>query len=133
MSHIIATVVEINKCESLHVLKFSAHGEFLSMMSLDIDDDIDVGTKVSLHVKPSHIAVAKNFTGMLSYSNQLPCTIVALENGELLSSIKLRFFDGMLESIITLASSKKMHLEVGDEVIALIKASELSIGEIIDA
>jgi len=132
MSSIIATVTQIERCDALHVLRFSTHGESLSMMSLDISEAIMIGTKVKLSVKPSHIALAKDLKGEVSYANQIPCKIRAVENGKLLSSIKLDFFDTTLESVITLSSSQKMHLSVGDDVLALIKASELSIKGIVD-
>lgn len=132
MSSLIATVTNIENCDSLHIVKFDLNGQTLSMMSLDLNDKITVGKKVKLVVKPSHIAIAKNFTGEVSYSNQLAVTIKSINNGKLLSSVKLDFFDTTLESIITVNSSKKMDLKVGDEVIAFIKASELSISEILD-
>ncbi len=132
MSYIIATVRDIKACESLHVVEFVVHGETLAMMSLALSDAIMIGTRVKLAVKPTHIAIAKNLTGELSYSNQLPCKIDAIENGSLLSAVKLGYFDVMLESIITRTSLERMQLEVGDEVIALIKASELSIYEVLD-
>ena len=131
MSSIIARVSHIENCDSLHIVKFDFNGQALSMMSLELSDKIKVGTKVKLVVKPSHIAIAKNFSGKLSYSNRLDTTIESIENGQLLSSVKLGFFDTTLESIITRSSSQKMNLQVGDNVTALIKASELSIGEII--
>ncbi len=132
MSYLIARVSKIESCDSLHILKFEFHSQTLSMMSLDINPLIKVGTKVKLIVKPSHIAIAKDFTGDVSYSNQLRTTIKSIENGQLLSSIRLHLYDTTLESIITLTSSKKMNLKAGDSVTALIKASELSISEILD-
>ncbi len=132
MSSISATVTNIENCDSLHIVKFDCNGQTLSMMSLELDDKIKVGTKVKLVVKPTHIAIAKNFSGEVSYSNKLETTIINIENGQLLSSVKLDFVDTTLESIITVNSSKKMDLKVGDKVIAFIKASELSIGEVID-
>jgi molybdopterin-binding protein len=102
------------------------------MMSLDIDTNIKVGTRVRLVVKPSHIAIAKNFSGEVSYSNILKVTVMSCENGKLLSSVKLKYFDTALESIITVNSSKRMDLKEGDEVFAFIKASEISIGEVIN-
>ena len=132
MSSLIATVSQIQSCESLHIVKFDLNGQTLSMMSLDLSEKIKIGTVVKLAVKPSHIAIAKNFVGDVSYSNQLDVTIKDLENGQLLSSVKLDFFDTTLESIITVNSSKKMNLQVGDKVKAFIKASEISIDEIIN-
>ena len=132
MSSFEVKVSAIENCDSLNIVKFDFDGVVLTMMSLDLSSDIQVGTRVSLLVKPTHIAIAKDFSGDISYSNQLSCIITSIENGTLLSSIKLDFFDIPLESIITKNSSKKMDLKVGDAVSVFIKASELSIGEILD-
>lgn len=131
MSNLIASVKDIQKCDSLHIVRFECYSQELSMMSLDIDEQIKIGSKVKLVVKPSHVAIAKNFSGEVSYSNILKATVLSCENGQLLSSVKLKYFDTTLESIITVNSSKRMDIKVGDEVMAFIKASELSIGEVL--
>ncbi|WP_415407302.1 TOBE domain-containing protein [Sulfurovum sp. CS9] len=127
MNTLIATVTKIDTIDNLNIVKFDFSGQTLSMMSLDLSDDIKIGTNVKLITKPTYIAIAKEFSGMLSYSNQLKAKIKELENGKLLSSVKLEIEEFVLESIITFESSKKMDLKVGDEVTAFIKASELSI------
>lgn len=130
MSLIEARVISIDSCESLHIVKFVSNSHTLSMMSLDIDDTIDIDSKVALSIKPSHITIAKRDIGEISHSNQLPCIIESIENGKLLTSITLSFLGNILESIITQESSKRMNLQKGDEVIALIKASDIFISEI---
>ena len=132
MSNIIATVSKIQNCDSLNIVNFDFNGTPLSMMSLELNANIQIGTKVKLNCKSSHIAIAKNFSGEVSYSNRLDCEIVSLVNGELLCCLHLKIFDTVLESIITVNSSKKMDLKVGDKVTAFIKASELSILEVIN-
>jgi len=132
MSNIISTIKTIKSCDSLHIVEFDFFGQTLSMMSLDLNKNLKIGTKVNLMVKSSHIAIAKNFIGEVSYSNKLDSKIVSIDNGELLSSIELNCNGIILESIITVNSSKRMDLKVGDDVIAFIKASELSIGNIIN-
>ncbi len=131
MSSIVAKVTQIDSVDSLNIVKFESNSETLSMMSLDLDEQIKVGSYVKLVIKPSHIAIAKNFSGEVSYSNILKTTIISCNNGKLLSSIKLRYQDTTLESIITLDSSKRLVLKEGDEVFAFIKASEISIGEVL--
>lgn len=131
MSNITATVSKIQNCDSLNIVNFDFNGISLSMMSLELNEKIQIGTQVKLNCKSSHIAIAKNFSGDVSYSNRLNCEIVSLENGELLCCLHLKVFDTILESIITLNSSKKMNLKVGDNVTAFIKASELSIAEVL--
>ncbi|MGK0256524.1 MAG: molybdopterin-binding protein [Arcobacteraceae bacterium] len=131
MNNIIATVAQIQSCDSLHIVKFDFNGIALSMMSLDLDTKIQVGTKVKLVTKPTNIAIGKDFSGEVSYSNQLKCTIEEIENGKLLCCTKLKIFDTFLESIITVNSSKSLNLKVGDIVTAFIKASDLSICEVL--
>ena len=132
MSNIIATVSKIQSCDSLNIVNFDFNNISLSMMSLELNDTITVGTQVKLNYKSAHIAIAKNFSGEVSYSNQLDCVIEKIENGELLSCVTLKIFDTFLESIITSNSSTRMNLRVGDNVTAFIKASELFILEVIN-
>lgn len=132
MNRITATVTAIEKADHITIVAFESEGQKLSMMALELSDDIGIGTCVILAVKASHIVIAKGFEGMLSTSSQLGATVTAVKNGTLLCSIKLRLGSHELESIITRASSLRMALTAGDEVTALIKASELSIVEVCD-
>lgn len=127
MSNLVAKIVDIQSSDSLHIVKFDAYGQTLSMMSLDLDKNMSVGTKVELSIAPSHVAIGKDFSGDISYSNRLEVRVASCENGVLLTSLKLELFDAYLEAIITAESSKRMDLKVGDRVMALIKASEVSI------
>ena len=132
MSSFIARVSEIQNAESLNVVKFDFHGKTLSMMSLDLNENVKVGVRVKLVVKPTHVVIAKNFDSEISCSNRLQASIVSLENGQLLSSLRLNLSKAELESIVTREASNAMNLKVGDEVLAFIQESELSIGEILD-
>ena len=61
------------------------------------------------------------------YSNQIKMQIISIENGKLLSSIKLQKDKFILESLITAKSSKRMNLKNKDNITAFIKANEISI------
>ncbi len=132
MSKINARVSKITNQNSLHIVEFESHNQTLCMMSLDLNKNVKVGAEVKLVVKPTHIVIAKEFSGAISFANRLNAVVSSIENGALLSSVKLDFFGSVLESIVTLESSLEMELKVGDEVVAFIQASELSIGEIVD-
>jgi len=131
MSKLITTIIKIQSVDSLNIVSFDLNGIVLKMMSLELDESISVGTKVSLGIKSTTIGIAKDFSGSLSYSNQLNVVIDEISNGELLSSVKLLVSNSTLESIITLDSAKEMDLQVGESVTALIKANDISIIEII--
>jgi molybdopterin-binding protein len=133
MSQIIARIKKINSIDnSLNIVEFDFAGLTLKMMSLDLNKDVQIGKKVQLSVKPTNIAIAKNLSGEISLSNQILAKIQSIENGVLLSSIILEAKDTSFESIITADSSKRMNLQKNDEVIILIKASDLSIQEVLN-
>lgn len=132
MSQLVATIKKINSIDNLNIVEFDFHGLTLKMMSLDLNNDVQVGKKVKLSVKPTNISIAKNLIGEISLSNQIVATIENLENGQLLSSVSLKVHNTLLESIITVDSSKRMNLQIGEVVTILIKASNLSIEEVIN-
>ena len=132
MSQLVATIKKINSIDNLNIVEFDFHGLTLKMMSLDLNADVQVGKKVKLSVKPTNISIAKNLIGEISLSNQIVATIENLENGQLLSSVSLKVHNTLLESIIIVDSSKRMNLQIGESVTILIKASNLSIGEVLN-
>ena len=97
------------------------------MMSLGLTSKLQVGSVVKLTVKATHITIAKEFSGLTSDVNRLQAKIANVDNGELLSSIKLALGDTEIESIITSEVSQKMNLQKDDNVTIFISPSELSI------
>jgi molybdopterin-binding protein len=132
MSPFIATIKKINNIDSLNIVEFDFAEIPLKMMSLDLNKDVQIGKKVRLAVKPTNISIAKNLFGEISLSNQLVANIKSVENGQLLSSIILEVNDTIFESIITADSSKRMNLQKNEQVSILIKASDLSILEVLN-
>lgn len=131
MNQIRAKVKEIQTEQNLTIVSFAFGGYTLKMMGLELDPSIQVGSEVILTSKATSLGLAKDFEGVLSYSNMLKATVVELENGVLLSSVKLACEDMSLESIITKDSALRMDLREGEEITVLIKASELSILEVL--
>ena len=123
----IARVKDIKTIDSLNIVEFDFNNILLKMMSLELNKDLKIGSKVELLVKPTSVAISKKYIENISLSNQALAKIVAIENGELLSSISLKIGDTTFESIITKESSKRLDLQKGDIINILIKASDLSI------
>lgn len=132
MSQMVATVKSIENLEQLNIVEFEFNAHVLKMMSLDLNSNISIGKKVLLSVKPTNIALAKDLVGEISFSNQIVATIQTLTHGKLLSSVGLIIDNIVFESIITLSSAKRMNLRINDEVIMLIKASDLFILDVFD-
>ncbi|WP_321777463.1 TOBE domain-containing protein [Sulfurimonas sp.] len=126
-----ATITKIQNVECLNIVNFDFAEHNLSMMSLDLSKNLQVGSEVEVTAKSTHIAIAKNFEGTLSYSNQLSAKIISINEAQLLTSIQLSCSDTICESVITTSSSQRMNLQVNDNVTLLIKASELSIKRVL--
>ncbi len=130
MNRIEAVVTAIDSHEGITIVGFEAAGQPMRMMALELDETLRIGSKVLLGAKASNIALAKELGEMLSISNRLDTIVERVDRGVLLCSVKLRLGESLLESVITSDSSKRINLQPGDRVTALIKASELSILEV---
>ena len=130
MNRIAAIVTALESIDNISIVNFKAADQSMTMMALELDNRLAVGSCVTLGIKASNISLAKELNGLLSISNQLPITIESINHGKLLSSVKFSFAGSLIESIITKKSALRMDLQVRTRSIALIKSSELSILEI---
>lgn len=133
MSQIRAKITDIKSYESLNIVSFDFFGTSLTMMSLELKEEVQIGKEVLLGVKATSIAIGKDFVGEISYSNQINSTIQDIEIGQLLCTISLKANDTLFESVITASSAQRLKLKKDDKVCAFIKASEISILKILDA
>jgi molybdopterin-binding protein len=62
-----------------------------------------------------------------SIRNQLPGTVEKIVSDKVVSELVIRTAAGNVTSIITTGSVERMNLKVGDNVFAIIKATEVSI------
>ncbi len=84
---------------------------------------------IELLFKETEVAVAVDFQGEISMSNQIPAIIDSLEKHPVLTILHLRHKAFQIKSIITTASAERLNLQEGSAVTALIKANEISIME----
>ena len=128
MSQIQAIVTSIQSKDSLHIVQCDFEGMTLSIITLELPTFVTIGAKVLLGVKPTQIVLGTQKIDTISYQNQIEVTIKAIEFGELLSAIALKTSQGsLIDSIITTQSAKRLDFKEGDNIIAFIKATEVSI------
>ncbi|NVJ52404.1 MAG: transporter [Campylobacteraceae bacterium] len=122
-----ATVCKIKNSDSLNLVTFTFKSNELTMISLDLSEDIKENKKVILSVKPTNINIAKDFQGQISASNKLHGNIKNIEKGKLLSNIICIVDETFIETIVTTESLEKMNLQEDDKVTLFFKSSALSI------
>ena len=65
----------------------------------------------------------------ISARNQLRGRVTAIALGGVMAEIRVQIGTGELVSVITRASVERMGIKVGDEVVAVIKSTEVMIGK----
>jgi molybdopterin-binding protein len=131
MSRFKAKVLSVKRVDRLCKVDIEVGLSKLSMVTLELSDEVKNGALIVAKVKPTHIALSRTFCKSVSYSNQLACKIDSIEIGEILTQICLSFENEKIESLITTSSFKKLGLKEGDSAVAFIKATELSIDRVL--
>lgn len=86
---------------------------------------LEDGDAIEVLFKASDVIIAQGLSGKLSARNILPGIITGITRGFPLAMINLDCEGDKVAAELTLSSLEDMGLEVGDEVDAIIKSSEL--------
>ncbi|HIM94431.1 MAG TPA: transporter, partial [Campylobacterales bacterium] len=101
MNKFTAMVTHIENIENLHLVSFEFGNQTIKMLSLELNELLEIESTAKLSVKSTNISIAKNFTGLISYANQLQAKVITVNNGRLLSSIQLSVEGFTFESVVT--------------------------------
>jgi len=85
------------------------------------------GNTIDLVFKETEVTLAKDLSGIISMRNRMKCKVISIERGGLLSKIALKFQNHIIASAITTRAVDALHLTIGEEVEALVKANEISL------
>ena len=88
---------------------------------------LKTGGKIFAVFKEAEVSLAKELSGFLSTRNRIPCQVLKIEQGELISLITMNFHGETIRSAITSRALEHLDLHVGDEVLALVKSNELTL------
>jgi molybdate transport system regulatory protein len=95
--------------------------------AIEKPDWLKKGNTLFVVFKEAEVTLAKGFSGKISTRNKLPCKVQNIEKGELISLITLDFYGNIIYSAITSRAVEHLELQLGDEVTALIKSTELTL------
>lgn len=92
-------------------------------------DYLKIGTTVKVMFKETEVIIARKGEYAISLQNQIPVSILKINEGLLLSELTLDYQGSFIRSIITTRAVKKLALSPGDEVMAMIKTNELMLAK----
>lgn len=87
---------------------------------------LQLGQTVTLLFKETEVLLAQApLASQISVPNQLPVVVENIEKGNLLSRVGLNFAEHRLSALVLTTVLEQMPLELGQAVVALIKANEI--------
>ncbi len=132
MNKLSGKISKIVSYEGISIVSVETKSTTLKAVLLDTPQSCDylrLKQSIAVVFKETEVAIALINLGNISMANQIKCKIDSIENGKILTKISLTCRDENIVSIITTSSSKRLKLKKDLEVIALIKANELSLAK----
>ncbi|MCS0600643.1 TOBE domain-containing protein [Streptomyces sp. LP11] len=125
------TVTTVNTGEAMATVGVHLDGgqNITSAITLEAAKDLALapGTPVRALVKSTEVSLATHRVEGLSIRNQLPGAIIGLTTGAVMATVKVSVPGGELTAAITKEAAADLGLFVGSDVVALIKATEVSL------
>lgn len=130
MNILSGNITSIKGSESLSLVKVEIGSVIFTSIIIDTPESdayFKIGNSVKIYFKETEVIIAKNELLSISIQNKIPCTIIAMKLGEILTELHLRFGEINIKSLITTNACKTLNLKNGDAVLALIKTNEISL------
>ena len=129
-----ARILQILERDGVGCYKFQISGTdaLIYMLALGDHSHLREGLNVRLNFKSSDVIIATSKLQNCSIRNELPCKILKISKGEILSVIHLKFAQFEFESIISSLSCNELNLNEGDSVFAYVKSTCVHISGIDD-
>ncbi|MEV4623862.1 TOBE domain-containing protein [Asanoa sp. NPDC049573] len=126
------TILSVSRGEAMAAVKarLSSGQDLTAAITRESADELQLvaGLPVTMLVKATDVALATGTVGDVSIRNQLPGRITSLTGGAAMTTLKVAVDGGgALTAVVTNDAVDDLDLTEGDEVLALVKATEVSV------
>ncbi len=126
------TILSVSRGEAMAAVKaqLSSGQQLTAAITRESADELELiaGQPVTMLVKATDVALATGTVGDVSIRNQLPGRITSLTGGAAMTTLKVAVDGGgALTAVVTNDAVDDLDLSEGDEVLALVKATEVSV------
>ena len=135
MNRLLGIITAIESNDHLSLVDVAVGQDSFTAMLLETPQSaphLKVGNRVAVLFKETEVSLAKNLSGKISLRNRVRGTVRQIRHGDILCEVVLERDGQTLTSIITSRAVKRLELQEGDEVEALVKANEVSLVEVSD-
>ncbi|MER7730109.1 TOBE domain-containing protein [Streptomyces erythrochromogenes] len=130
-NQIAGTVTSVTAGEAMASVKVRLEGgqDITAAITADAAKELGLaeGSAVTALVKATEVSLATAAVSGVSIRNQIPGTVVDVASGPAMASVKVDVAGGGLTAAITADAAKDLGLVSGSSVVALIKATEISL------
>jgi len=130
MNTLTGNITSIKTSDVISLVKITVGDVIFTSIVIDTPETLDylkIGNAINLYFKETEVIISKTEDLKISLQNQIPCEIVSINLGLILSELHLMFGAYKITAIITSNACEQLHLQENDKVIALIKTNEVSI------
>lgn len=130
MNRLPATICGIETSRQISLVDLTVGEDLFSCVIIETPESasyLRIGNTVTLLFKETEVSIAKDWQGQISLRNRMAAEIRKIDGGGVLSRIVLDYQGKEIISIITTRSVRKLRLQTGDSVTAMVKANEVSI------
>ncbi len=131
MNKIKALIDTIETHDGITRVLLTSGNKKLTAITLELPDFFQIGSEANVIFKETEVGIAKNLSGEISFSNLLQGTVSFVNKGKILSKVNINVDGINIGSIITTNAVEQLSLESGDEVKVFIKATEVSLEEVL--
>jgi molybdate transport system regulatory protein len=126
------TILSVSRGEAMAAVKarLSSGQDLTAAITRESADELQLiaGLPVTMLVKATDVALATGAVGDMSIRNQLPGRVTSLTGGAAMTTLKVAVDGGgALTAVVTNDAVNDLDLSEGDEVVALVKATEVSV------
>jgi molybdopterin-binding protein len=133
MNKLTGTITQIQQSGAILLVDVDINGQSFSALLIESAMQpqwLQKGNTIDVVFKETEVSLAKGLSGLISMRNRMVCKVLQVNQGELLSNVKLQFQNVEITSAITTRSVNSLQIKVGDEIEALVKANEISLMKI---
>ncbi|MFG3280417.1 molybdopterin-binding protein [Streptomyces sp. NPDC048111] len=130
-NQIAGTVTSVTAGEAMTSVRVRLEGgqDIVAAITTDAAKELGLteGSAVTALVKATEVSLANRVVEGVSIRNQIPGTVVDVVAGPAMASVKVDVNGGGLTAAITADAARELGLAAGSSVVALIKATEVSL------
>lgn len=130
MNRLTGKITQIQKSGAIVLVDAAVCGQNFSILLIESAVQpawLAYGCQVDLVFKETEVTLAKDLSGAISTRNRMPCKVIRVVRGELLSTVVLQFHEFTIVSAITTRSLDAMGLADEQHVEALVKSNEIAL------